>query len=157
MDRIHLHVLQYMYMHYNTCTCTIIHVHVLQYMYYNTCTCSTIHVHLLFVDMGESWQALSCHRAWSGEFSMCHMALNDRSAVTVKTYITSSITTAVYMLGHRPGSISCIVSSSVLGLSATFDMFFCHLAFQRPTSSCNSSPSGTRECGEFDRNKHQQS
>ena len=37
--------------------------------------------------------------------------------------------TAVYMLGHRTGLISCIVSSSVLGLSATFTIS--HLAFHR--------------------------
>ena len=56
------------------------------------------------------------------------MALNDRSAVAVETYITSSITTAVYMLGYRIGLISCIVSSKVLGLSVTFT--FSYLTFR---------------------------
>ena len=55
------------------------------------------------------------------------VALNDRCVVAVKADITSSITTVLYMLGHRTGFISCIVSSSVLGLSATFTVS--HIAF----------------------------
>ena len=47
-----------------------------------------------------------------------HVALNDSSVVAVGTDITSSITTVVYMLGHKTGVIFSIVSSSALGLSA---------------------------------------
>ena len=55
------------------------------------------------------------------------MTLNDRSAVAVETDITSTMTTAIYMLVYRTSLVSCIVSSRVLGLSATF--IVSHLAF----------------------------
>ena len=62
----------------------------------------------------------TCLRVNHDKHSVVTVALNGRYTVAVKIYITSSITTVVYMLGHRTRLISCIVSLSALGLSTTF-------------------------------------
>ena len=64
---------------------------------------------------GRSLQTLICHSV----SEVVLMALSERSAVKVDTDITSSTTTYAYMLEYRTGLMSCILSSSVLGLSQT--------------------------------------